>query len=339
MGNTSCELGQEVCDRAMGLVANEKARASGANPNVSRLFSRVLTLGVGELREDAVSRAESCHDRYQSQSNHREQALQSLYAQMGSPRDLIGMVYCKKFFPLFKNWLASCDAHDIDVRQRLIAFTLDKEADEKTRELGVRSYFLDPDHYMEAGGSDVYGDKAFANTMFYKNAIVLELLSLGANVLFQDVDLVWRKDPFSYLNNECESEDLCIMYDGPNRIYRPLYGNTGFIYARCTNASRAVFETALGNTASIFQCRSHQLPFNGILAHFYMHNLLSLKVLPESLFLNGHLFNRVQGLSHLAADWEDEGYVVHYSWTGTIEEKMEKIQIFGLNYLSAAIGS
>jgi len=152
-------------------------------------------------------------------------------------------------------------------------------------------------------------------------------------VLFQDVDLIWLRDPLVYLRRESHRQDLCFMYDGVNSVHRPLYANTGFIYAACTEASKAFFDTALCNTASVFASGSHQAPLNRMLAHFVIHNVLGVRVLPQALFLNGHLFNLNRGVLPAAGDWEREGYVVHYSWTADTAQKLAKIERFGFNYL------
>ncbi|MEM1110349.1 MAG: putative nucleotide-diphospho-sugar transferase [Pseudomonadota bacterium] len=259
--------------------------------------------------------------------------LARAYAQMGEPADIIASCCCSKFFPLFENWLASCAAAGIEVRDRLLLFTLDEAAQLKAETLGVQAYCLTPGRYGEAGGSVQFADRKFSRTMFYKNVIVYELLALGANVLFQDVDVVWLRDPLQHLPALEPDCDLLIMYDGPNRVHAPLYVNTGFFYARNTAASKALFETAARNTATVFNCGSHQRPFNQILAHFLIHNVLSLRILPEETFPNGHLFNIERGLRPAVQNWRDESYVAHYSWTLDIEEKCRKIEAFGFNYL------
>jgi len=328
------ELPQQVSRNSMALRAGAILLEEAINPHVDRFFSRELDLVNEPLKDHLVQLAESFHLRYHSEKQNRLQALGEIYDDLGQPGDVIVMLYCKKFFSLFKNWLASCAAHNIPVKQRLITFTLDREAEEQTRALGVKSYCLSPDIYAEAGGSGEYGDKAFSNTMFYKNAVINDVLGFGANVLFQDVDLVWLKDPFTYFGNQVQGFDLCIMYDGPNPNYRPLYANSGFIYAISNNVNKALFETAMRNTASIFQNRSHQKPLVKIMTYFANHNLISLKVLPQTLFLNGHLFNLKQGVREKAGDWEKNGYAVHYSWTRNMDDKRQKIRKFGLDYLS-----
>jgi hypothetical protein len=328
------ELPQQVSKSALRLRADPTRMDLAINSHIDRLISKEMDFGLGgALERNFVELAEACHALYRKHEAARMQSLNTLYDQLGRPDDVIVVLYCKNFFPLFENWLASCDKHTIAVRKKVLAFTLDEESYEQTRVLGISTYFLNPDIYMQGGGSANYSDREFARTMFYKNAIVNDVLKLGASVLFQDVDMLWLRDPFDYFSAQGKDHDLYIMYDGPNPLHRPLYANSGFIYARCNDACKALFETAFRNTASIFQCRSHQKPLNQILAFFAVHNVLAIKVLPEAVFLNGHLFDLKQGVREKAGDWERDAYVVHYSWTANREEKQQKIRKFGFNYL------
>ena len=327
------ELGRKVPACALQLRASPARLALAPNSNVNRILTDSIDMGIAMPGEKVTEVAESYHALYRRHEHERSLRLGHMYAELGRPENVITMLYCSRFFPLFENWLASCVAHGIDVKERLIVFTLDESAHRSTQALGVKSYCLDPAMYGEAGGSARFGDMKFSRTMFYKNALIHDLLKLGCGVLFQDVDLIWLKDPMDYLVATGSQHDIHFMHDGPNRIHRPLYANTGFIYLRCTEASRALMETALRNTATIFGCGSHQLPLNRILAHFILHNVLSVNVLPQALFLNGHLFNLRTGLADIASEWRGEGYVVHYSWTADLLEKRGKIEAFGFNYL------
>ena len=60
---------------------------------------------------------------------------------------------------------------------------------------------------------------------------------------------------------------------------------------------------------------------------------MATKVLPQTVFLNGHLFNLKNGARDVATNWQNDGYVVHYSWTANREEKQQKIKKFGFNCL------
>ena len=121
--------------------------------------------------------------------------LEALHGDLKHPDKILTMLFCRHFLPFFELWVASCQRHGIEFRHRLIVFTLDRETEARMAELGILSCHLDPDVYLPAGNSNVFGDQAFRDTVLYKNRIILDLLNLGCDVLFQDVDIIWKKDP------------------------------------------------------------------------------------------------------------------------------------------------
>ena len=76
--------------------------------------------------------------------------------------------------------------------------------------------------------------------MWYKSFALWMIIKRGYNVLFQDVDLVWFRDPFTYLKNLINSPELrtngrqidAIFTDDGQRglRYSPFYANSGFYY-------------------------------------------------------------------------------------------------------------
>lgn len=335
MNGAGLELNQHVSPAALELAPDPSSDTDGTIKRPA--IETRMHLVEADIPEHRQEQAENFHRLYQAQSGQRIETIKRLYSELGEPKHLIVTLFCGKYLPLFENWLRSCSRNDIPVRHRTLAFCLDIDAATKSRNLGVQTYFIDPDVYPQAGHSDLFGDASFRRTMLYKNAVMLDALQLGARVLFQDTDLIWFKDPFVYLENENNSCDIQIMYDGPNGLYKPLHANTGFIYLQPNDATKAVLETALYNSASILCVGGHQFPFNKILNHFIRQRLLRLQVLPQRLFLNGHLFNLVRGVSPEAKNWEEDGIVLHYSWTGTMTEKFQKLLKFGLDFLGLAI--
>jgi hypothetical protein len=59
-----------------------------------------------------------------------------------------------------------------------------------------------------------YGDAAFTGMMMSKVYVMHLLVTLGYNVLFQDVDVVWYQDPLAYFNNDQSDFDLFFQDDG-----------------------------------------------------------------------------------------------------------------------------
>ena len=326
------ELQHCVSDSALKLRSGPIHLEGAVNPHIDRIISQQINFGMYLPEKEWSEIAEAYHLLYAKHQGGRFDWLSQTLHELNDPESVIVMLFCDAYYPFFKNWLASCDHHNIEVRKRVICFTLDQDAQTKALAQGVKTYCLDPELYGgQAGHAGSFSDKRFGRTMFYKNAIVRDLLEMGIDVLFQDVDLIWLRDPFEYF---CQNEDVDMqfMFDGPNCIHQPLYANSGFFFARANDATRALLDTALGNTASIFRSGSHQKPLNRILGHFVLHNVLALKILPENLFLNGHLFNLKSGLNPQATQWRESGYVVHYSWSVNREEKGMKMRQFGFSF-------
>jgi hypothetical protein len=322
------ELLGKVAKTALALRACSAPAARRFNPHIDRIIEQNMDLPILLINDRETHIAESLHIPFWENTEQRTAKLKQLYSELSEPEDLIVMICCKTFCPFLELWLKSCEQNNIAVRDKTLIFTLDAQADSQVNSMGFKSYLFDPNIYKPAGGSEQYGDHNFRRTMFYKNAAIFESLKLGANILFQDVDLIWLRDPFIYLKEQNPSSEIQIMYDGPNQRHYPYYANTGFFYLRNETVCHAVFETALHNTAAIFKLGGHQPPFNRICHHFAAHNLLNLSVLPESLFLNGHLFNTDSGLRPASQNWQTDGIVIHYSWTGGWADKIRKLQKF-----------
>ena len=55
--------------------------------------------------------------------------------------------------------------------------------------------------------SNDYLDRVFVDMMWYKAFALFLILRMDINVLFQDVDLVWFKDPFPYFHDYIKSSN------------------------------------------------------------------------------------------------------------------------------------
>ena len=77
-----------------------------------------------------------------------------------------------------------------------------------------------------------YGDKYFAKIMWLKVTSVYIALAAGFDVIFQDADLVWIKDPVPILHS-FKDYDMIFMDDGARTPrFTPLFTNTGFYFVR-----------------------------------------------------------------------------------------------------------
>jgi hypothetical protein len=177
-----------------------------------------------------------------------------------------------------------------------------------------------------------YGDEAFTRCMFAKSAVVHDVLALGRDLLFQDVDIVWRSDPLQKLSERAEHAglDFQFMYDGPNRRFQPMQLNSGFFFVRCTELSRYAWTLVFENHDKVMSYRSQQMVVNQVMSSLRERGL-RVSRLPEREYRNGHGAHRIEHRKE-EAEFSD-ARVVHVSWTADIENKLAKLRDNGLWYL------
>ncbi len=239
----------------------------------------------------------------------------------------IAMNCDERFVALFENWAASCDHAGINTRDCTLVFTTDLQAKQRVEALGYVAY-LDEDSELLAslGDSETYGDIAWCQYMFHQNWVIKQLLMFDTDVLFQDVDLVWTRDPVELLHGQADDgAAIQAIYDGPNGRFQPLYANSGFMYFRPTQQVRSFWDQVYAEHRWVAYYRSQQEPLNVLLAA-YAHRGLDVRILEEDIFANGHLYcgNRTA---------PDDPWITHMSWTANLEEKLERYRAFNLWFL------
>jgi hypothetical protein len=287
-----------------------------------------------EAADYVRSRTEPLLERYRLHQPRRQEALTRLCADV-PPGPLIVMTFNHGFASLFENWVASCDAHRVEVRDRALVFATDDQAHEFAAARGFRS-FLDTESYGDLSRESVeeYGDLQYRELMFVKSAVVQDALRLGRDVLFQDIDMVWLKDPLPALRDGAERAgfDYQFMYDGPNFIYSPTHFNSGFFYVRNSARSRDAWSMIVDRYDRVLWYGSQQIVVNIVMQFFQTRGLRVLR-LPEYAYLNGHLLNGA-GDPNWSPAIAAKADVVHASWTRNLEAKLVKLRDNGLWYLA-----
>lgn len=144
---------------------------------------------------------------------------------------------------LFFNWLCSCRQANIDVSNVLVI-----SADNKTHsllgELNVTSLYL-PRLF---GDYQSHGVRAFGNHEWspfgrLKMLVPKLLLEAGIDVFFQDVDMIWLKDPVAYIRSTFPEYDVVIQHVGKNRaMFGPFYGNSGVFFIKGNIYARSCWD-------------------------------------------------------------------------------------------------
>jgi hypothetical protein len=115
-----------------------------------------------------------------------------------SGSDIVVMVVNAGEMDLFANFACSCRAHNISMHNVMVFAGSDDVLPliESFGAMGL--HHADSFADVSRNASYEYLDRIFIDMMWYKSFSVWLLLKLRYNVLFQDVDLVWFRDPVQY---------------------------------------------------------------------------------------------------------------------------------------------
>ena len=123
---------------------------------------------------------------------------------------------------------------------------------------------------------------------------------LGYDLLFQDVDVVWYKNPFEFFNSKhAKKFDVYFQDDGSRQErFAPYSANSGFYFVRSNDRSKLLFRSMLYNGDLVFACRSHQQVLVSMLAEMNNYAGLTVKVLNrnEDDFPSGYHY-------HMQKEW------------------------------------
>jgi len=284
---------------------------------------------IAQHRQWQVDRARELREAFESGRSSRQRELRSLLRYRHRYNTVLVMTLNRGFSDLLLNWVESCDRHGIEVRSWTLIAAMDEETAQQFESLGFTVYLSSPAYGCPSPDPAAeFGDRIFKDMMFPKTAVVQDLLSIGHDVLFQDVDVVWKKDPGEILlQPDRHLLDAQFMYDGPNPHYAPLHANSGFFFLRNNERSRVFWQQAFDHFDKVYAYGGQQRHVNFLLVARYFRGL-KLDILPEADFANGHLFSS-DDVSRLPPD----PYVIHCSWARNLQHKMEKYRLAKLWYL------
>ena len=146
----------------------------------------------------------------------------------GNSNAFIVMVCNKGQSQLLHNFVCNARAKGLDV-SRVVMFATDQYTYKLCKELGIAAFY-DEGIFgeMPETAARRYGDRAFAKMMMAKVFCVHLVISLGYDVLFQDVDVVWLKNPLEFFVKADAEWDMFFQDDGARSVrYQPYSPNTG----------------------------------------------------------------------------------------------------------------
>ena len=163
---------------------------------------------------------------------------------------------------------------------------------------------------------------------------MLQMVShLGYDILFQDVDIIWYRNPFEYFHNPQKNLDDFDMYfqddGGHTTRFAPFAANSGFYYARNNDITRYFFTAML--FGSVVTNDGNQSRMNQVLAEFASLYNLRVKVLQReaSLFPCGFHYHLAPSHIKNITSGRIIPFVFHMSWTHNSENKIKFLQQMG----------
>jgi hypothetical protein len=249
---------------------------------------------------------------------------------------LVVMVCNRGQADLLANFICSSKARGLSLKN-LVVFCTDRDTFAIASGLGVTAYH-DEEIFGEIATTEAkeYGDTVFQEMMYAKVVAVQLANGLGYNVLFQDVDIVWHRNPLEYLQTAFPEFDLLFQEDGARSArYAPYSANSGFYFVRKNEKTRHLLTRMLFKFDTIMTTGSHQQALGLLLAeHSSLYNL-RVKVLSGHEFAGGYQFHRdVQYMRDLlVARTREEPWIFHMSWTKNKDDKIRFFQQLGLWYL------
>lgn len=176
---------------------------------------------------------------------------------------------------------------------------------------------------MPERAARAYGDSIFSSMMWMKTICVWLVVRLGYDVLFQDADIVWFRDPWPYLEQHHAQHDTVWMDDAArSERFGPYYTNSGFYLIRNNARGLQFTQELLFHTDEIIAAKSHQAVVSSLLSDAHSRFGLSVAMLESDMFTSGAYF-------HYRMNWMRDAllnnrlpYVFHMCWTSNKEEKM-----------------
>merc|ERR1711862_150012 len=165
---------------------------------------------------------------------------------------------------------------------------------------------------------------------------------LNYNFLFQDVDIIWYKNPLDFFhnnssNNSLRNFDILLSRDGNNQLrFSPFYANSGFYYVRSNDKTRYLFTTFVYAGDLLMRHEGHQAVLTQLLTEHSSLFGLKVKILHGEEFPGGReyhedrpfMLNLIKKGAKKVPPW-----IFHMSWTLNKDYKILFLKQMGMWYV------
>ena len=225
---------------------------------------------------------------------------------------------------MVSNFVCSCRENRISTANFLV-FAGSKNIVPTLENMGLMAVYHPTFAKVSTRASAQYLDKTFVDMMWYKAFSVWMLLRMGFHVLFQDVDLVWFREPFGYFTgymNDTKSliesgrsesyPDAFFSDDGARSPrYAPFFANSGFYLLRANQRTLYFAWSILSAFDALHQGGSHQNVFTFRLTEAMDLFGLSPKLLDINQFPTGVKYHRDRPFMRAIKEGYEKPYNFH----------------------------
>jgi len=231
----------------------------------------------------------------------------------GTRRAAIVMVANEGVMDLVLNFICSAESSNIDLNN-IVVFVGTQRFETLIENMGGHAMYSPALGSMPSHAAYGYLDKTFSRMMWFKVTSVYLALSCGFDVLFQDVDLVWMKDPIPYLRNL--TYDISFMDDGARTPrYTPFFVNSGFYFMKYNQRTLFFQEKMMKcGPSEIGYTHSHQSVLIRHIAESYHFAGLSVNVLDMNLFPSGQAYHEKKNFIKKIMKRSFTPFVFHMCW-------------------------
>lgn len=344
------DLPMRFVNRNMQL--NGEKGISPPNPSQTKAFWKFLSKYLNSL-DDVLEELKPIAKSVASNNKHR--TIVVMVCNFGHSEMLVNFV---------------CNAHAKGEEtsaglKNILVFSTDLQTHELVQSLGLNSFHspaIFGDTPEEAATE--YGDKIYSKIMGTKIYCVQLISILGYDLLFQDVDLVWYKDPVPWFHRDTPDAahdnftvkewDMVFQDDGARSLFfSPYSANTGFYFVRNNKTTQHFFNHLLVSGDLVMSLMSHQSALIALLAEHA--SLYGLKIKTwnrfNTEFPGGYNFHTqkdfmkklilsknttdARGLINKEkhSDYTIDPYLFHMSWTKNKEMKLQFFEQLGEWYL------
>lgn len=240
---------------------------------------------------------------------------------------------------LLRNFVCNARAKGAVDLSHVVVIATDKATLDLCNELGLAAWFDEPifgSFPEEAAGRA--GDTTFVRFSMAKIYCVHLVLSLGYNVLHQDIDIVWNRNPLPFFDSpEMEGYDMIFQDDGDRRSPgKPFNPNSGFHFIRNNDLTVFLYGMFIRMGDVVTRKSSHQDTLNVLLNEHVNWKGLRVKVIrmgDGNPFPGGKEFKYNYAYMKQMINNEIEPFIFHMSFTKSKEYKLANFKQLGEWYL------